>query len=175
MSFPSSQMRHALKSELRGLLYEMKLLHSAFNGNCCISYMVVSILEANWNCSGRCWKQMLGYISLWGSLSPLSHVKLVKLACILGRRTGLGEREFGCCLPYNAYFWWHSSPVPPTIIIPTSHHGASLMAQMVKNVPTMQETWVRFLGQEDPLEKGMAPYSSILAWRIPWTEEPGRL
>ena len=118
---------------------------------------------------------MLGYISLWGSLSPLSHVKLVKLACILGKRTGLGEREFGCCLPYNAYFWWHSSPVPPTIIIPTSHHGASLMAQMAKNVPAMQETWVRFLGQEDPLQKGMAPYSSILAWRIPWTEEPGRL
>ena len=49
------------------------------------------------------------------------------------------------------------------------------MAQMAKNVPAMQETWVRFLGQEDPLQKGMAPYSSILAWRIPWTEEPGRL
>ena len=39
----------------------------------------------------------------------------------------------------------------------------------------MQETWVRSLGQEDPLEEGMATYSSILAWRIPWTEEPGRL
>ena len=39
---------------------------------------------------------------------------------------------------------------------------------------SMQETWVRFLGQEDPLEKEMATYSSILAWRIPWTEEPGR-
>ena len=110
---------------------------------------------------------MLGYISLWGSLSPLSHVKLVKLAWILGKRTGLGEREFGCCLPCNAYFWGHSSPVPRTIIILTSHHGASLMAQMVKNVPTMQETRVRFLGWEDPLEKGIAPHSSILAWRIP--------
>ena len=44
-----------------------------------------------------------------------------------------------------------------------------------KNLPTMQKTWVRSLGQEDPLEKGMATHSSILAWRIPWTEEPGRL
>ena len=46
---------------------------------------------------------------------------------------------------------------------------------MVKNLPAMQETQVRFLGQEDPLEKGMATYSSTLAWRIPWTEEPGGL
>ena len=46
---------------------------------------------------------------------------------------------------------------------------------MVKNLPAMQETWVRSLGQEDPLEKGMATHSSILAWRIPWAEEPGRL
>ena len=44
---------------------------------------------------------------------------------------------------------------------------------MVKNLPVMQETCVRSLGQEDPLEKGMATHSSILAWRIPWTEEPG--
>ena len=53
--------------------------------------------------------------------------------------------------------------------------GASLVAQMVKNAPAMRVTWVRFLGWEDPLEMGMATYSSILAWRIPWTEEPGRL
>ena len=49
------------------------------------------------------------------------------------------------------------------------------MAQAVKNPPAMQETQVRSLGQEDPLEKGIATYSSILAWRIPWTEEPGGL
>ena len=49
------------------------------------------------------------------------------------------------------------------------------MAQTVKNLPAMQETRVQFLGQEEPLEKGMAPHSSTLAWRIPWTEEPGRL
>jgi len=46
---------------------------------------------------------------------------------------------------------------------------------MVKILPAMQETWARSLGQEDPLEKGMTTHSSILAWRIPWTEEPGWL
>ena len=49
------------------------------------------------------------------------------------------------------------------------------MAQTVKNLPAIQETQVRSLGQEDSLEKGMATLSSILAWRIPWTEEPGGL
>ena len=53
--------------------------------------------------------------------------------------------------------------------------GASLLAQAVKNLPTIQETWVRSLGWGDPLERGMATHSSILAWRIPWTEEPGEL
>ena len=52
---------------------------------------------------------------------------------------------------------------------------ASIVAQMVKNLPAIQETGIRSLGQEDPLEKGMATHSSILAWRIPWTEETGRL
>ena len=50
-----------------------------------------------------------------------------------------------------------------------------LVAQMVKNLPEMQETLVQSLGWEDPLEKGMGTHSSILAWRIPWTEEPGGL
>ena len=49
------------------------------------------------------------------------------------------------------------------------------MVQAVKNLPAMRETWVRFLGWKDPLEEGTATHSSILAWRIPWTEEPGGL
>ena len=53
--------------------------------------------------------------------------------------------------------------------------GASLIAQLVKNLPAKQETQVQSLGQEDPLEKGLASHSSILAQRIPWTEEPGGL
>ena len=52
---------------------------------------------------------------------------------------------------------------------PLQYSWASLVAQLLKNLPAMQETWVRPLGWEDPLEKGMATYSSILAWRIPWT------
>ena len=52
---------------------------------------------------------------------------------------------------------------------------ASLVLQRLKHLPAMRETWVRSLGQEDPLEKEMATHSSILAWRIPWTEESGGL
>ena len=59
--------------------------------------------------------------------------------------------------------------MPKSIIVGFS--GGSV----VKNLPAMKETWVQPLGQEDPLEKGMATHPSILAWRIPWTEEPGRL
>ena len=64
-----------------------------------------------------------------------------------------------------------------TIVYLTSPYlnRASLVAQMIKYLPAMQETQVQSLGQEDPLEKGMATHSSILVWRIPWTEEPGRL
>ena len=53
--------------------------------------------------------------------------------------------------------------------------GASLVAQRVKHLPAMWETWVRALGREDPLEKGLGTHCSILAWRIPWTEAPGGL
>ena len=53
--------------------------------------------------------------------------------------------------------------------------GASPVAQTVENLPAIRETWVWSLGEEDPLEEGMAPHSSTLAWKIPWTEEPGRL
>ena len=52
---------------------------------------------------------------------------------------------------------------------------ASLVNQMTKNLPAVDETWVQSLGREDPLEKGMTTLSSILAWRIPWTEEPVEL
>ena len=58
---------------------------------------------------------------------------------------------------------------------PLQYSWVSLVAQMVKDLPTMQETWVQSLGWADPLKKGIATHSSILAWRIPWTEEPGRL
>ena len=56
-----------------------------------------------------------------------------------------------------------------------SNLGVNIVAKIVKNLPAIQETWVQSLVWEDPLEKGMATHSSILAWRIPWTEEPGGL
>ena len=62
-----------------------------------------------------------------------------------------------------------------TLVVQTKSFVSSLMAQRVKHLPAMQETWVRSLGQEDPLEKEMATHSSTLAWKIPWTEKPGRL
>ena len=58
---------------------------------------------------------------------------------------------------------------------PKNLYWTSLVTQLVKNLPAMQETWVRFLGQEDPLEKEMTTHSSVLAWEILWTEEPGEL
>ena len=59
--------------------------------------------------------------------------------------------------------------------MPGTQEGIFLIAQMVNNLPAMQETRVRFLGQEDPLEKELATHSSTLAWRIAWTEESGGL
>ena len=65
--------------------------------------------------------------------------------------------------------------LPPLSLSLVLGERASLVAQVVKNLPAMQETQVRSLGWEDPLEKGMATHSRILAWRIPWTEQPGGL
>ena len=61
------------------------------------------------------------------------------------------------------------------LLLSLERKWASLVAQMVKRLPTVWETWVRSLGQEDPLEKEMATHSSTLAWKIPWTEERSRL
>ena len=72
---------------------------------------------------------------------------------------------------YCFEFWFYFL----SIFVALRWHGASPVAQMIKNKPAMQETRVWSLGQEDPLEKGMAIHTSILAWKIPWTEEPGRL
>ena len=69
---------------------------------------------------------------------------------------------------------WGRSP-GEGIGYPLQYSWASLVTQMVKNPSVMWETWVQFLGWEDPLEEGMATHSSILAWRIPWTEEPSGL
>ena len=64
---------------------------------------------------------------------------------------------------------------PKVCIFQAMNFGASVVAQVVKNPPAMQETWVRSLGWEDSLKKEMATLSSILVWRILWTEKPGKL
>ena len=76
--------------------------------------------------------------------------------------------------------WWDSRVCSMNIwfcifFSATSLSWTSLVAPAIKNLPAMRETQVQSLGREDPLEKAMATHSSILAWRIPWTEEPGRL
>ena len=73
---------------------------------------------------------------------------------------------------YNGILFSHKKECKNAIC---SNVGASLVAQVLKNLPAMLETQVQYLDQKDPLEKEMATYSSILAWKIPQTEEPGRL
>ena len=70
---------------------------------------------------------------------------------------------------------WHLNGGEVTTTSPENITRASLVAQTVKHLPAMWETWVRSLGWEDPLDKEMATHSSTLAWKIPWMEEPGRL
>ena len=74
----------------------------------------------------------------------------------------------------GAFFTAEPPGKPFEIICPIKIFGASLVAQMVKNLPATWETEIQSLGWENLLEKGMATYSSILTWRIPWTEEPGK-
>ena len=75
-------------------------------------------------------------------------------------------------LPSLSHIKWFFSLSPELMII---QQTTQLVAQRLKHLPAMWETWVQSLGREDPLEKEMATHSSILAWRIPWTEEPGGL
>ena len=81
----------------------------------------------------------------------------------------------GCFIHSAFYRKGNTAKEGRTIPLALVEQRASLVAQLVKNQPAMQETQVRSLGQEDPLEREMATHSSILAWEIPWTEEPGGL
>ena len=89
----------------------------------------------------------------WGGCCGYTYMQCV-LGCLCIHRAGAASYNF--------------SPAKFNI-------GTSLVAQTVKHLPTMRETWVQPLGREDLLEKEMATHSSILVWKIPWTEEPGRL
>ena len=84
---------------------------------------------------------------------------------------GLSFLEVGIVTIFAVFLSWS----PALRFVRYTVFWASLVAQRLKHLPAIRETWVQSLGQEDPLEKEMATHSSILAWRIPWTEEPGRL
>ena len=77
------------------------------------------------------------------------------------------------CAPVNLYL--EKQIADCSLLTPVLEDSASLVAQKVKNLPAMQKAWVQSLGWEDSMDKEMATHSGILAWRIPWTEEPGRL
>ena len=104
---------------------------------------------------------------LWKCYTPYA-IKSGKLSS--GHRTGKGQFSFQSQRKANAKECSNYC----TIAL-TSHARASLVDQRLKHLPPMWETWIRSLGWEDPLEKEMVTHSSILAWRIPWTEKPGRL
>ena len=90
----------------------------------------------------------------------------------------LGELDRICLYNYSSCYFFFFGVLFLLLeftVTPKKKKKASLVAQMVKNLPAMQETWLRSLGWEDPLKKEMATHSSTLAWRIPWTEEPGGL
>ena len=119
--------------------------------------------------------------SMWSR--RVGHNWATSLSCIDWRRNWQptpvflpGESQgwsslIGCCL-------WGPTESDTTEAMQQQQHSmfwASLVAQLAKNPPAMWETWVQSLVWEDPLEEGMAAHPSILAWRIPWTEEPGGL
>ena len=87
------------------------------------------------------------------------------------------KKHFKCYMKTMWIFWFSAywTPIVYTVQYVFIEDLGFLVAQMVKNLPAMWETWVLSLGREDPLEREMATHSSILAWRILWTEEPGRL
>ena len=124
---------------------------------------------------------MTNSVPLWdicpGSSLCLGHPPGSQVTSVKTQEQPKQRIPFHSPLSLTTSFPDHCQPLPGTLSItylPISL-GASLVAQIVKNLLAMQETWVQFLGQEDPLEKGMATHPSILAWRIPWTEEPGQL
>ena len=86
-----------------------------------------------------------------------------------GKESACNAGELGLIQVWVRKIYWRK------IGYPLQYSWASLLAQMENNLPAMWETWVPSLAWEDPLEKGTATHSSILTWRIPWTEEPGGL
>ena len=123
-----------------------------------VSVIVVFSLSALW------WRRIRG---LWKLPDGRDWLR-GKLGLVLISGAMLSES----LIQFSVDGWSH---VPSLLFTWGQTMGASLVAQRLKHLPAVRETWVWSLGWEDLLEKGMATHSSILAWRIPWTEEPGRL
>ena len=109
------------------------------------------------------------------SVHRISQTRILKWIAISFSRESFwpSDQTHVSCIGRQICYHWDTREAlfPHTYLF----EWASLVAQMINSPPAMQETWVWPLGQEDPLEKGIATHSSILAWRIPWTEEPHRL
>ena len=113
-----------------------------------------------------------GHVQLCPHLRPLhSHGHVPRSSSTRGFRAPLHKYQIN--VPQVKVF--SGRPRYPNLVRDLEDKGASLVTQIVKNPPAVQETWVQSLSGEDPLEKGVATHSSILAWEIPWTKEPGGL
>ena len=139
----------------------------------CHSLLQGIFLTQGSNLSPLFWQADFLHLSHQGS--PLTILKvLTNISQVLGCQGKFPVFSISCCP--NCHGWCHYAQ--RAILLPCwleDRERASLVAQMVKNLPAMWETQVRSLGLEDALEKGMATHFSILAWRIPWTEQLGEL
>ena len=106
--------------------------------------------------------------SVFCELFALSPLKYFKSNTLWAERTPISTLPFSIMIEALGYFQMKITFLA-SFEVKSGHIWASLVAQLVKNLSAMQETWVRSLGREDPVEKGKVIYSSILAWRIPWT------
>ena len=108
-------------------------------------------------------------------LQRVGHNWVINTLCTLGHPCSSAGKESTCKTGDPGVIPGSGRSDGEGIGYPLQYFGVSLMAQPVKNLPAMQETWIWSLGWEDPLEKGMTTHSSILAWEIPWKEQPGWL
>ena len=141
-------------------------------------HSALKVRVSRWPFSPRGWR---GQQDVVNTMCPNCHLLSRSLAQIhsnrwlqdpIGKHTDFDQPLFPSIhLPSHG----RDTSFPASFHVPLLPKQASLLAQMVKNLSAVQEMWVQSLGWEDPLEKGMATHSSILAWRIPWTEELGGL
>ena len=115
------------------------------------------------------------YMCLLSCFSCLTLWSHGLLTCQAPLSMGFSRQEYWCGLPFPSPGDLHHPGIKSTSLMPPLWQVASLVAQRLKRLPPMWETRVWSLGREDPLEKEMIDHSSILAWRISWTEKPGRL